>query len=585
MKLSILYDEFVIARFCRGLAHVVTLAFALVLLSAPNGLHAATPAQGDFYYSTFGASNEVGSGSFSWDGATLSLFTHQIVALPGLGIDASLVVGSDGNIYSGRAGGVYQINPATKEFQSVSSGVNNNVTSIDPTKTTLYVGWKDTPLATVPTGANFGPGTPHAISGDDTVASGLAFLPDGSVWYTTGGEDRLGNVGTIDLATYVTTRKLTNVSATAITYDSFTGDIFTAGIDGIAQIDPVTGTVVSTWTNPQGQGLFIGNLAATGAGHLLAFDSSNLLRIWDFSSGSKLIGGAGTVIASAPTTVTSGGLYLAKVVAPHLLNISTRLNVGTSDNVLIGGIIITGADTKQVVLRAIGPSLGVFGVTGVLADPTLDLYDGSGMLIASNDNWMDNSAQDQMTLTDNNLAPTDDAESALVANLEPGAYTAIVRGAGDTTGVALVEAYDLDNGATDSNFANISTRGFVETGDNVMIGGFILGGGSGGVAQVIVRGIGPSLAAFGVTNPLADPSISLFDGEGNLIASNDNWMDDPNMQMVSDDGLAPGDPNESALYEMLPSGAYTVVLSGVGDTIGVGLIESYDVDSAAGAAR
>jgi hypothetical protein len=253
--------------------------------------------------------------------------------------------------------------------------------------------------------------------------------------------------------------------------------------------------------------------------------------------------------------------------------------------VLIGGIIITGADTKQVVLRAIGPSLGVFGVTGVLADPTLDLYDGSGMLIASNDNWMDNSAQDQMTLTDNNLAPTDDAESALVANLEPGAYTAIVRGAGDTSGVALVEAYDLDNGATDSNFANISTRGFVETGDNVMIGGFILGGGSGGVAQVIVRGIGPSLAGFGVANPLADPSISLFDGEGNLIASNDNWMDDPNMQMVSDDGLAPGDPNESALYEMLPSGAYTVVLSGVGATIGVGLIESYDVDSAAGAAR
>ena len=117
---------------------------------------------------------------------------------------------------------------------------------------------------------------------------------------------------------HVTTRKLTNVSATAITYESFTGDIFTAGIDGIAQIDPVTGTVVSTWTNPQGQGLFIGNLAATGAGHLVAFDSRSLLRIWDFSSGSKLIGGAGTVIASAPTTVTSGGLYLAKVVAPHL---------------------------------------------------------------------------------------------------------------------------------------------------------------------------------------------------------------------------------------------------------------------------
>ena len=141
----------------------------------------------------------------------------------------------------------------------------------------------------------------------------------------------------------------------------------------------------------------------------------------------------------------------ASVQAPaEAQNISTRANVGTGDNVLIGGIIITGTETKQVVLRGIGPSLGST-VSGVLADPVLELYDGDGMLLATNDNWMDNSADDQMILTDNNLAPTEDAESALVANLDPGAYTAIVRGAGDTTGVGLVEAYDLDNGATDSS--------------------------------------------------------------------------------------------------------------------------------------
>ena len=134
-------------------------------------------------------------------------------------------------------------------------------------------------------------------------------------------------------------------------------------------------------------------------------------------------------------------------------------------------------------------------MSGVLEDPVLELYDSTGALVATNDNWMDNSAENQTILTDNNLAPTEDAESALVANLDPGAYTAIVRGAGDTTGVALVEAYDLDNGATDSKFANISTRGFVQTADDVMIGGFILGGGGGGLSQVIVRGIGPSLAA------------------------------------------------------------------------------------------
>jgi hypothetical protein len=298
---------------------------------------------------------------------------------------------------------------------------------------------------------------------------------------------------------------------------------------------------------------------------------------------------------NAPSTAAPGTLDLsvqqidfkldplpATVAAPsQSQNISTRANVGTGDNVLIGGIIITGNDTKQVVVRAIGPSSGV---AGALADPTLDLFDSTGALVATNDNWMDNSTADQMILTDHALAPGDDLESALVANLDPGSYTAIVRGVDDTTGIALVEAYDIDAGTTDSQFGNISTRGFVETGNNVMIGGFILGGGGGGFAQVIVRGIGPSLAEFGVTDALADPTISLFDSDGNLVASNDNWMDDPNMQMVFDHGLAPSDPNESAIYEVLPIGAYTVILSGVGDTTGIGLVESYDVDNAVGPA-
>ena len=259
-------------------------------------------------------------------------------------------------------------------------------------------------------------------------------------------------------------------------------------------------------------------------------------------------------------------------------NISTRANVGTGDNALIGGFIITGTDPIQVVLRAIGPSLSLVGVAGVLADPTLELHDSAGALITSNDNWMDNSAEDQMVLTDNNLAPTDDLESALVMTLDPGAYTVIVRGVADTTGVGLVEAYDIDTSATDSKLANISTRGFVETGENVMIGGFILGGGGGGLSEVIVRGIGPSLADFGVTDALADPLLELHNSDGDLIDSNDNWMDNPNMQTISDKGLAPSDPNEAALYEILPAGLYTAILSGVGETTGTGLVETYDVD-------
>jgi len=200
------------------------------------------------------------------------------------------------------------------------------------------------------------------------------------------------------------------------------------------------------------------------------------------------------------------------------LNISTRVNVGTGDNVLIGGFIITGTDSKLVVLRALGPSLTVQGVAGVLEDPMLELHDSTGATIDTNDNWMDLSADDQAVLTgtDPSLAPTEDAESALVETLAPGEYTVIVSGVNDTTGVALVEAYDLDQGTTDSKLANISTRGSVDTGDNVMIGGIILGGGGGGFGQIIVRGLGPSLTAHGVTGVLADPEITLHDVNGEI---------------------------------------------------------------------
>ncbi|HEY3602837.1 MAG TPA: hypothetical protein VGK72_12865 [Chthoniobacterales bacterium] len=259
-------------------------------------------------------------------------------------------------------------------------------------------------------------------------------------------------------------------------------------------------------------------------------------------------------------------------------NISTRANITTGENVLIGGFIINGTDDKQVVVRGIGPSI-TGTTTPVLADPTITLFDASGMMIATNDNWMDLSQEDQTTLTDNNLAPMDPAESALVETLAPGEYTVIVSGVGDTTGIGLVEVYGLNDGST-SVLANISSRGFVETGDNVMIAGVILGGGGGGLSQLIVRGIGPSLADKGVTNPLADPMIQLIDANANVLATNDNWMDDPNMQQVSDAGLAPTDPNEAAIYDILPAGEYTAILSGVNDTSGIGLVEAYEIDPA-----
>ncbi|MEO6969455.1 MAG: hypothetical protein ABI217_00995 [Chthoniobacterales bacterium] len=264
----------------------------------------------------------------------------------------------------------------------------------------------------------------------------------------------------------------------------------------------------------------------------------------------------------------------------ELLNISTRLNVLTNDNVLIGGFIITGTGSKQVVIRGLGPSLTKAGVTGVLADPVLQLHNQTGATIAMNDNWKQNNLTDQNTIVTNGLnmyagSVINDLESVIVANLAPGAYTAIVSGNTGDTGVGLVEAYDLDGTGT-SHLVNLSTRGFVGTGDDVLIGGVIVGTRSGGSPTVVVRAIGPSLAGVGVTGVLQDPSLELHDSNGAIIATNDNWRDGQQDQLIVDQ-LAPTDDRESAIEITLAPGAYTAIVSGVGGTTGVALVEFYNL--------
>ncbi len=258
----------------------------------------------------------------------------------------------------------------------------------------------------------------------------------------------------------------------------------------------------------------------------------------------------------------------APITAGQLLNISTRMRVLTGDNVLIGGFIILGPDPKQVIVRAIGPSLGP--VLGTLADPTLELHLPDGSII-TNDNWRDTQ---ETEIEATGLPPSDDLESAIVATLEPGAYTALVRGVDGGTGVGLVEAYDLDPAA--GSAANISTRGFIDTGDNAMIGGFIIGAGGGGSATVMVRGIGPSLTAQGVPGALEDPTLALHDVNGLLLESNDDWKETQQAEIEAT-GLAPAEDRESAILSTLPPGAYTAIVRGVGDTTGVGLVEAYNL--------
>jgi len=252
----------------------------------------------------------------------------------------------------------------------------------------------------------------------------------------------------------------------------------------------------------------------------------------------------------------------------QLLNIATRLRVQTGENVLIGGFIITGNQPKKVLILGIGPSLAQF-FSGSLSNPTLELHQGD-TLLQSNDDWKESQTEVEAT----GLAPTNDLESAIVRTLDPGSYTAILRGKGDTTGIGVVQAYDL-NQAANSKFGNIATRGFVDNGDNVMIGGFIIGP-AGGATTVVVRALGPSLANFGINGALQDPTLELHDGNGATIASNDNWQDDPSQSSIPP-SLKPGDPRESALFRVLASGSYTGIVRGAANSTGVGLVEVYNI--------
>ncbi|MGI8481653.1 MAG: NF038122 family metalloprotease [Chthoniobacterales bacterium] len=253
---------------------------------------------------------------------------------------------------------------------------------------------------------------------------------------------------------------------------------------------------------------------------------------------------------------------------PNLLNISTRLRVFTGENVLIGGFIITGTAPKKVIIRAIGPSLTQAGLSDLLADPVLELKSGSS-LITSNDNWKDTQ---ETEIQASGVAPLNNFESAIVATLPPAAYTAIVSGKNATLGVGLVEVYDL-NQAADSKLANISTRGLVQTGSNVMIGGFILGGESAN-AHILVRAIGPSLSSIAIR--LADPTLELRDANGGLIRSNDNWKDSQQAEIQATT-IPPTNDLESAIVTSLPPGAFTAIVAGKNGTSGVGLVEVYNL--------
>jgi hypothetical protein len=275
---------------------------------------------------------------------------------------------------------------------------------------------------------------------------------------------------------------------------------------------------------------------------------------------------------ASPTATPGGSATPTPTASPTAVpstlgNISTRLRVETGDNALIGGFIITGTQQKKVLVRAIGPSLSQF-FSDTLSDPTLELRNGDGTLLDSNDNWI--TSANKQAIMDTGIPPSNDFESAIIATLPANGagYTAIVRGANNSTGIGVVEAYDLDR-SVDSKLANISTRGFVSTGDNVLIAGMIVLGTQS--QKVLVRAIGPSLPLGG---KIADPTLELRDQNGGLLEANDNWVDSPNKQAIMDI-LPPPNDKESAIVRTLPPASYTAIVRGVNDTTGIAVVEVY----------
>jgi hypothetical protein len=264
------------------------------------------------------------------------------------------------------------------------------------------------------------------------------------------------------------------------------------------------------------------------------------------------------------STADIGAFEFAGTVPVSLANISTRLLAGTGNNVLIGGFIVTGAQPKRVIVRAIGPSLPI---SGALADPILELRDSSGGLVAVNDDWRSDHEAEIMATS---IPPNNDKESAIVATLPANnsAYTAILRGVNNGTGIGVVEVYDL-NRTVDSKLGNISTRGFVQTDDNVLIGGLIVLGQD--AQKVIVRGIGPSL---NISGQLADPTLELRDENGGLLRSNDNWRTDQEAEIIATT-IPPSNDLESAIVKTLTPGNYTAIVRGVSGTSGIGVVEVY----------
>jgi hypothetical protein len=332
--------------------------------------------------------------------------------------------------------------------------------------------------------------------------------------------------------------------------------------------DPVVNSIFEI--SPSGVvSTFAVNTSTSDLVNDLAFDSNGNLFVTFDDSVVEFPDGVGSV----PITVASvpGGAGGIAIEPPATTNLSTRVSVQAGDGVAIAGFIISGSSPKQVLIRGLGASLSNFGIVNSLQDPMLELHDSTGNTIATNDNWQTATNADQIPV---NFRPADSREPAILVTLQPGTFTAVLRGKNSGGGVGLIEMNDVSTGVA-SKLTNVSTRGFAGTGENVMIGGFILNGGS-GERQVLIRALGPTLAQapFNITGSLTDPTLMLVDGNGTVIASNDDWKSSQQNEIEAS-GLAPPNDHEAAILTTLPTGNFTAIVSGKNGETGIALVDLF----------
>jgi YVTN family beta-propeller protein len=501
------------------------------------------------------ATNTIYVANISEDNVTvIDGATHAIGTVPaGHGPDAVAVNPVTGKVYAVNFldGTVTVIDGTTNATATVPVGRSPGFVAANPATNQIYI-------------ANFGDGTVTVIDGATNATATVAVGGDPAAIAVNPVTDRIyvanafdNTVTVIDGGTNATATVAVGANPRSLAVNPVTNTVYVANESGrsVTAIDGATNAPVTL-------------AAGSGPDAVAVNPVTNTIYVGNANDG---------------TVTVMAGPLVTPLPPPRLINISTRAHVGNGGNILIPGFVVSGSGVETLLIRADGPALGAFGVGGALAQPSLSVFDSSDTVVASNTGWGTNSNSAQIANAAAQVGAfalaQGSADCALIARLPPGAYTVQVSGVDNSTGIALAEVYEVSS--TGTRLVNLSTRAQVGTGADIVIPGFVIAGA--GSEQLLARADGPALTAFGISGALAQPTFSVFDDAGNVIASNTGWGTGSNPTEIAKAGASVGafalvaGSADSAQIVSLPAGAYTMKVSGVGNSTGIGLAEVYEV--------